>query len=96
MITRVTCELVSEMSAQIAIGIRIDCEMKTPREIYARIAQMGWDERRTRIVQETAKRVDLALYRLGRLPNQDDLDGFTFGGKFFFSTVELPLLRSFL
>ncbi len=58
---------------------------------WSRIAQMGWDERRTRAAQEINKRLDLALYRTGMLSHANELNNAVSSrGNFFFSETELP------
>ena len=69
--------------------------MKTLGKTLARLSQMSWDERRTRLVQEVGKRLDLALYRTGLLSHQNGLGGAASpGGNFFFSHSDLPYLTS--
>ena len=69
--------------------------MKTLGKTLSRLSQMSWEERRTRLVQEVGKRVDLALYRTGLLPRQNGLSGAASpGGKFFFDRADLPRLVS--
>jgi Heparinase II/III-like protein/Heparinase II/III N-terminus len=69
--------------------------MKTLGKTLSRLSQMGWEERRTRLVQEAGKRVDLALYRTGLLSHRNGLDDAASpGGKFFFAHADLPHLAS--
>jgi hypothetical protein len=69
--------------------------MKTLGKTLSRLSQMSWDERRTRLIQEVGKRVDLALYRTGLLSHQHGLGGAASpGGKFFFAHADLPHLAS--
>ncbi len=61
----------------------------------SRLSQMSWDERRTRLVQEAGKRIDLALYRTGLLSHHIRLVGAASpGGEFFFAHADLPHLAS--
>jgi hypothetical protein len=69
--------------------------------LWSRLSRMSWDELSTRLRQETGKRLDVALYRAGRLPKVDQRPGpNTEPGKFFFSSDELPervrLLQQYL
>ena len=71
--------------------------VSTSRRLVRRLAEMGWDEVRTRGGQELRKRLDLALYRAGaqrppRLLEEDDGGS----GRFFFDVDELPRLTSLL
>ncbi|MGH9530164.1 MAG: heparinase II/III family protein, partial [Terriglobales bacterium] len=69
--------------------------MKRFDKTWSRIAQMGWDERRTRAAQEINKRVDLILYRAGVPSHGNGLSKANPSrGNFFFSQTELPDLLS--
>jgi hypothetical protein len=62
-------------------------------EIWSRVAQMDWKERRTRLAQELSKRIDLTLYRCGLLSTQNRVsESIESSGNFFFSRAELPHL----
>ncbi|HEV7218323.1 MAG TPA: alginate lyase family protein [Terriglobales bacterium] len=64
--------------------------MKRFAKTWSRIAQMSWDERRTRVVQEIHKRVELGLYRVGVGPWRNGVkDLVPSSGEFFFSHAEL-------
>lgn len=70
--------------------------MKTMGQKLSRVAEMGWNERRTRLAQEFSKHLDLLLFRAGLLSHPNGLVASTGRGRFFFSSSELPGLISLL
>ncbi len=58
--------------------------MNSIRRTWARVAEMDWDERRTRLGQEVNKRFDLALYRLGLFSQKNGIGPPSSSGDFFF------------
>ena len=70
--------------------------MKPFSKTWSRVAQMGWDERGTRLAQGINKRIDLVLYRAGVQLQRNGPRTAASPGNFFFSQIELPDLVSLL
>jgi hypothetical protein len=63
--------------------------MNTIRRTWARVAEMDWAERRTRLAQEVNKRLDLALHRAGLLSQRNGIGPYSSSGDFFFRPGEV-------